>query len=113
MVMSLPIDDRTVVWIVTSAILLRLANLRHQLVFIYGYAEPRLLREFAMAVLHRRQWFREEVGVFRIAAFLACASSVSSSCLPKNIPARTTARIRLPFEMFANGFASSITRSAR
>src|ERR1700686_4965584 len=66
----LPIDDRTVVGIVTGAVLLGLADLRTQLVLVYGYTEPRLGREFAIAVLHRRQWFRKEVGVLRIAALL-------------------------------------------
>src|ERR1019366_3914597 len=66
----LPINNRAVVWVETGTVLLGLANQRHQLVLVYGNTEARLGRQLAMPVLHRRQRFREEVGVLRIAALL-------------------------------------------
>src|SRR5260370_30686674 len=67
---ALPIDDGTVVGVVTGAVLLGFAHLRHQLILVDGDPEARLRGQFAMAILHWRQRFREEVGVLRIAALL-------------------------------------------
>src|SRR5260370_15288444 len=49
---ALPIDDGTVVGVVTGAVLLGFAHLRHQLILVDGDPEARLRRAFAVSLTH-------------------------------------------------------------
>src|SRR5262245_33817657 len=69
-VRNLPIDDGTIIRIISRPVLLRLANHCLELILVDGDSEPWLGEQRTISVLHRRQRLCEEVIVFRIAAFL-------------------------------------------
>src|ERR1035437_5050421 len=65
----LPVHHRTVVGIVASPVLLRLPDLRHELVFVNRDSQTRLGGQFAVAVLDRRQRLGKQ-RMLGVAAFL-------------------------------------------